>query len=357
MANQVKYGLLERGLHRFALGSDLVARASFDAEQAYLSRKYKTLTAPHRPVFVAGLARAGTTLLMRLLYETGSFASLTYRDMPFLLAPNLWGLLSRYFAKTSVAEERAHGDGLMVDFDSPEALEEIFWRVMAGGTYIQSDCLQPMTADADVLADFRLYVAGLMCRYPGKRYLSKNNNNILRLTSLRAAFPQATILVPFREPVAQAVSLLQQDGHFRQMHADDSFAQDYMTWLAHYEFGAGHRPFVWGLGAEYSRESVDYWLAQWIGAYEYLLSLADDKGLKLVFVGYEDLCRDPALVWSQLAQRLDFETPLPSALPIKPIRESAFVVTDSMLTIRALKLYQRLQEASQHSLGVDANIA
>lgn len=343
MSDRNKYSWIERGLHHMALGSDMVARASFDAEHAYLARRYGVLPKPERPVFVAGLARAGTTLLMRLLYETGCFGSLTYRDMPFLLAPNLWSMLSRYCAKAAVTEERAHGDGLMVDFDSPEALEEVFWRVMCAEDYIGKTCLKPMQADAEVVGSFRRYIAGVMLRYPDKRYLSKNNNNILRLGSLHRAFPDAVILVPFRNPLAQALSLMQQDQHFRAMHAEDAFAQRYMTWLAHYEFGAGHRPFVWGAETGYARETVDYWLAQWVGAYEYLLSASAESGLNLVFVGYEDLCQDPKKVWALLSQHLGLVTSLPSTMQIKPARESAAQNVDSGLSSRAMALFERLQ--------------
>lgn len=350
MADRHKYGLLERGLHRLALGSNMVAHASFDAEQAYLTRRFGALPELTRPVFVAGLARAGTTLLMRLLYETGLFGSLTYRDMPFLLAPNLWGKLSHHFAKTAVAEERAHGDGLMVDFDSPEALEEVFWRVMCSEGYIQAECLKPMAANADVLADFRKYIAAVMLPYPGKRYLSKNNNNILRLGSLRRAFPDAAILVPFRDPIAQARSLLQQDQHFCAMHGHDAFAQSYMNWLAHYEFGAGHRPFVWGLGTQYNRDTIDYWLFQWIGAYQYLLTLAHDSGLNLIFVSYEDLCASPTAVWESLQKVLAIEKPLPSSLKIAALREGAPFTGDNELAALAKKIYHELRGVGQKSL-------
>src|SRR5690348_14423268 len=75
------YGALDRLLHRLALGSDAVADLSFDLENALHPTKGDEDGAQQRPVFVTGLARAGTTLLMRLLYATGAFCSLTYRDM------------------------------------------------------------------------------------------------------------------------------------------------------------------------------------------------------------------------------------------------------------------------------------
>ena len=43
-----------------------------------------------KPVFITGLARSGTTILLRNLYASNQFSSTTYEDMPFILCPNLW---------------------------------------------------------------------------------------------------------------------------------------------------------------------------------------------------------------------------------------------------------------------------
>jgi hypothetical protein len=77
-------------------------------------------------VFIAGLARAGTTILMRRFYASQAFRSLTYRDMPFVLAPTLWRKLAAQSGRNLVTAERAHGDGILVDIDSPESFEEVF---------------------------------------------------------------------------------------------------------------------------------------------------------------------------------------------------------------------------------------
>ena len=69
-----------------------------------------------RHVFVSGLARAGTTILMREIHGSGDFGSLTYADMPFVLAPNFWRRLSANGAKAKPRAERAHGDGIEVEF-------------------------------------------------------------------------------------------------------------------------------------------------------------------------------------------------------------------------------------------------
>ena len=77
-------------------------------------------------VFISGLARAGTTVLMRKFHATGLYRSLTYRDMPFVLAPNLWRRLSLISRREIENAERAHGDNLFVNIDSPESLDEVF---------------------------------------------------------------------------------------------------------------------------------------------------------------------------------------------------------------------------------------
>ena len=51
---------------------------------------------------------------------------LSYADMPFVLYSNLWSKIS--FNKNSKYTERAHGDGIKVSTESPEAFEEVFWK-------------------------------------------------------------------------------------------------------------------------------------------------------------------------------------------------------------------------------------
>ena len=66
---------------------------------------------------------------MRSLYKTNQFASLTYRDMPFILSPNIWNKIAGNHIKSEPSKERIHQDNVKVNIDSPEALDEVFWRV------------------------------------------------------------------------------------------------------------------------------------------------------------------------------------------------------------------------------------
>ncbi len=298
-----EYGVGSRILHQISLGTPFVGEALFDLEKSLYASKLKD-EATDRHVFVCGLARAGTTVLMRRLYEGGQFCSLTYRDMPFVLSPNLWRKLCGTSIRNIEVQERAHGDGLLVDYDSPEALEEVFWRTYCGSDYISNDYLVPMSASVEVLEDFRTYVALILKDYTDKRYLSKNNNNIVRLESISGAFPNSTILVPFRQPYQQAYSLMNQHQRFTQLHSADGFAKKYMTWLVHHEFGADHRPFRFDEKKPQTGNpnELGYWLKVWINAYTYISDHLPDNAF---LVCYETLCDDNDLVWIKLAERIN----------------------------------------------------
>lgn len=317
---------------------------SFDIEKLlYPPGDRKVDHEPH--VFIAGLARAGTTILMRELYATGNYRSLTYRDMPFPLAPNLWGRISQSSRIQKDAAERAHGDSILVDHDSPEALEEVFWRVHCGPDYIRGDRLVPMCASSDVIADFRSYVSLLLKPHEEQRYLSKNNNNILRLETLSRCLPEAVVIVPFREPMQHANSLMRQHKRFKSQHDDDDFSLDYMTWLVHHEFGQDHRPFVFSEAdldqlKQFNPDTdPDYWLHLWIATYRHVVESAPGD---CVFLSYERLCNDTETVWPSLCERLG----LPEQPPPDSLRESKHGITGKAGgTMRAAReLYDALSE-------------
>lgn len=344
--SQNSYSFWSRAIHYLALANRAVAEASFDIERA-LCRAHGGDVADQAHVFITGLARAGTTILMRQLYRTGAYRSLTYRDMPFVLAPNTWSWISGLSRKDMVAEERAHGDDILVDFDSPEALEEVFWRVTCGNDYIRKDRLVPMSTDRDAEDDFRDYVALVLKRHPGKRYLSKNNNNILRLSSLIRCFPNAIVVIPFREPLQHAYSLMRQHRNFVEQHARDRFSGKYMTWLVHHEFGWDHRPFVFtdnAFDAAQRRRSPEtdlgYWLQVWINVYGFISATAPER---CILLSYDRLCDQTETVWTRLCVKLS----LPQQPPAEALRRSHQSIDQDVpeaLLQEAHALYAQLRE-------------
>ena len=284
------YDRLSKLLHRLALNSDVRCELMFDLERS-LFRADMRPSDDH--VFVCGLARAGTTIVMRSLYDTGRFSSLTYRDMPFPLMLNSWRKISSRGQQRMQKTERAHGDGLYVDYDSPEALEEVFWRVFAGYEYIGNEALSQHQIDHDVIDKFGDYVALINLRRDKSRYLSKNNNNILRSHVLARAFPEASIVIPFRDPLAQSASLLGQHERFLKTHREDPFSRQYMDWLVHHEFGSHHKRFCLDDGQADSSSadanSFQYWLTLWVGVYKKLLK-QHRRTSNVLFLCYEDIC-------------------------------------------------------------------
>jgi hypothetical protein len=289
------YGPVDRALHRLAFGTLRAQRRLADIE----TRMYHDRIEPdhgRRPVFVTSLPRAGTTVLLEALAALPEFAAATYRHMPFTLLPLIWTDASRRFQQEARPAERAHGDGVAVGFDSPEAFEETIWMAFWPERY-RDGCIRPWTEatrDQAFEAFLRAHMAKVVAASGGdaRRYLSKNNANIARLPLIATAFPDATVVVPVREPFAQTASLLRQHKRFLEMHAQDAFALRYMEGLGHFEFGAALRPIAWGteIPDPAAAESAEFWLAYWADAYEEALSTA---GEHVVFVDYDALAAAP----------------------------------------------------------------
>lgn len=346
-----EYNFLQKLLHYVALANSSVLEATLDAELAF-SKSKRSDQSQKNHVFVSGLARGGTTILMRSLYETGLFSSLTYADMPFVLAPNLWSKISGKSKKTIQAKERAHGDGILVDVDSPEALDEVFWRAFTGEQYIHNDGLSPCSSDEEIIEKYRNYISSILAHYPSDRYLSKNNNNILRFGSILQALPNAMLLVPFRDPLQHAHSLLTQHLLFCKKQAEDPFVRRYMSWLGHHEFGLEHKPFkVEGGLEQYSdTRTIEYWLQQWRNVYQFLLLEIRKYPKNTRCVSYELLCSETKIVWGALCKTLDVEGSKIPAMHEK-VREVSSS-TDESLLAEVGAIYQQLTDECRGALLV-----
>lgn len=312
-AVQSDYSPASRMLHRLALGSQGMRSLCDDIDRRIAGARPEAVTVD-RPVYVASLARAGTTVLLEALHRSGAFASLTYRAMPFVMAPWTWGALSRPRRAGSAGpedgRERAHGDRLLVSVDSPEAFEEVFWSTWAARSTRDVDGLRPAgEPDPAVLVRYRNWVRRILARDAGRggerRYLCKNNNHVLRVDWLFAAFPDALVLTPFRDPADHVQSLLRQHRRFLDRHREDPFSLEYMDWLGHHEFGRHFLPFKVAPGvvpddAEALLEP-DYWVSYWTAVYRYLL---ERHGERLLWFDYERFCDQPGVVLTELERTL-----------------------------------------------------
>lgn len=313
MSFENRYSRVDRLLHSVAFSTAKLQISLSDIEDRLYSRQLDQCEID-RPVFITAIPRAGTTLLLELLVKQGEFASHCYRDMPFVLMPMLWDRLSKPFRKTDAPRERAHGDGMLINVDSPEAFEEIvwkaFWKKHYKGNYIspwQSE--QGEEFDQFLRNHLRKIISlrALQAK-DDVRYVSKNNLNIARIGSLLRIFPDARIVLPFRDPVQHAASLLKQHMNFMKIHEKDSFAMKYMEAIGHYDFGINLRPVdfdQWYSAGSPSRpDTLDFWLQYWTASYRHLKQKA---GSQVVMLNYDALCENAEKGLGELADFLHLE--------------------------------------------------
>ena len=296
-------------MHRVAFATLGAQRGLGDIE----SRMFRERIDPEharRPVFVTSLPRAGTTVLLEALAGLPEFAAATYRHMPFTLLPLLWTDATRRFQASGRTSERAHGDGIEVGYDSPEAFEEMVWMAFWPRHY-RGTRIGPWSAtarDAEFEAFLRQHMAKVVAAGPAgaRRYVSKNNANIARLALIGRAFPDATVVIPVREPWAQTASLLRQHLRFKEVHARDDFARRYMEGIGHFEFGAALKPIRFGDDPPDPQDAdqQEFWLRYWADAYAAVLATA---GERVVFVDHDALSAAPAPYVGPLAAALGIE--------------------------------------------------
>lgn len=314
------YSWIEKKLHKFALSYQIIREAAFDLESSLFSSNENN----DNHVFVAGLARSGTTILLNALYESKEFSSLSYRDMPFIMAPNIWSKFPSNKKDTEFME-RAHNDGIKVTVKSPEAFEEVFW----------------MTFDErneTTQKKFQDYVQLVCYRYKKNRYLSKNNQNIRRLKLISKIFPNSKILIPFRNPINQSSSLLSMHKKFIQKSQADNFTSDYMKFIGHAEFGENYTPISCNVLKFEDPLDINHWLEQWCLTYKNCLELVkNNQNINLVC--YEHLCSSKAY-WLEILKMLGIKKNYGFSFneSQREIQED----TNNQITNEAMSLYDEL---------------
>ena len=324
------YSYLQQLLHRSTLSSRLIRELTFDIEQYIFLTENDRCFDNH--IFITGLARSGTTILLNSLHSSNEFASNVYEDMPFILATNLWSKINRK-GRSLGLRERSHGDNILISSSSPEAFEEVFWLTFENSSY-------------NIEKLFKAFVALLLKQKKKVRYLSKNNQNLMRLNLLSSVFPDSIIFSPFREPLQQALSLYNQHLKFIKKGKKDPFIKNYMKWIGHKEFGPGYNVLSTSNLQFPDPYNFNHWLEQWFLCYRGLLECSLNNDCHYL-VQYELLCGNPK-IWteikkiSQISQNCHFD-----------FRESKNHINlpyDRGLSKKCYKLYE---EMSRNSLGFE----
>ena len=316
------YNFWQQLLHRIALSSRFMRETMFEIEKSAFLKKSKI--GVKNPVFVTGLARAGTTILLEAIHASGKFSSLSYSDMPFLMAPNLWKKI-RKRDEVQKKIERAHGDGIMVNTNSPEAFEEVFWQ-----TFTQQDGED----------QFENYVRLILHSYQKNRYLSKNNQNVNRIDILQKVLPSAKILVVFKDPINHASSLLKQHIEFSKIQQEDSFVKDYMNWIKHSEFGLSYQPITSENLRHADPDCIDHWLEQWHLLYDKLIK-SHEGDSNVVFVN-GDLLHSEGL-WRKVSNFLEIRS---YDFEFRDMRRDTEVDCNQELHQKCKTIYNKLDKIS-----------
>jgi len=196
------YSNIQKFLHDFVLSKKIINKSLFELEKIIYLKKKDIINQSH--VFITGLPRSGTTSLLNFLFSSGEYASLTYNNMPFILSPHL----SKLFHKKNITKkERLHRDGINFDNNSPEALDEIFFD--NNEEFVKNEIIN--------------YIQLILLSNNKTKYLSKNNLNYKRVDLIQSIFPNSIFLIPIREPLQHANSLLNQHLHFSQIQKEDDF--------------------------------------------------------------------------------------------------------------------------------------
>jgi len=185
-----------------------------------------------------------------------------------------------------------------------------------------------------------------LVRQEGKTYLAKNNNALLRYPGLRKLNREFVVVMMFREPMVHAASLLAMQRRYTAMQEKDPFVKTYMDWLAHHEFGLGHKPFRFESGAEAlgDPDTLDYWLDRWVDFYTHALEVDQHR---MLWVSHEMWSNQPAQVLRAVMEEAGLEGQVPNLAPHER-RRAVDEPVDAQRKADAEALYSRLVERALH---------
>lgn len=259
-----------------------------------------------KPIYICGLARSGSTILLEIIASLPRIATHQYRDYPLVYCPVIWNfMLHSMGARDGEIKQRAHRDGIAVGPSSPEAMEEPIW--MHYFPYLHdptvSNVLDRRTTNRHFEHFYQNHIKSLLYLRNGSRYLAKGNYDVSRIAYLAKLMPEAKFIIPVRDPVSHVASLEKQNRLFSELGRSDPRVLSYMQRVGHFEFGLDRRPINFG-NAQVTRDILDAWnegdeiggLARyWADIYGYVVRLLRedaDVARRCLIVRYNELCAD-----------------------------------------------------------------
>ncbi len=287
-------------------------------ETSRLKNRIATISI-RKPIFIAGLARAGTTIMLEMLSKHPELATHQYKHliMPYIpYAINLAITKMKIQAKPS---ERVHQDGIIINQNSPEVVEEIFWQQFFNRAHNQSvsNIIGKDVQKPKFESFYKSHIKKLLLSQNASRYLTKNNYNITRLEYLLKLFPNSKFILMIRNPINQIASLIKQTKLFLNIERQKPLFQDWLQMIGHHEFGNGLKCINTGnpeminkirnLWSD-KKTYIQGWAYYWHSIYEYIANLleknAEIKNASYI-VNYDELCEDSERIIEGLIEFLE----------------------------------------------------
>lgn len=256
------------------------------------------------PIYITGLARSGTTILLEFLSKHKGFATHSYSNFPFIYTPYLCNSIFNVLKKDSKTKERSHLDGIMINNQSPESFEEIIWNQFFPNLHDikKSSNLYENNKNQEFETFYTNHVKKLILSKKAFRYLSKANYNINRLPYLKSIFNDLRVIIMVRNPIDFIASSIKQDILFCREQKKDIKKLHHTNTTQHFEFGLNKIPINFGnnnLTEEIAKKfesnnKIEAWSKYWNEACNFIINLQESKFLKdnIKIVLFEDLCNN-----------------------------------------------------------------
>ncbi|MFX0011457.1 MAG: sulfotransferase [Candidatus Hermodarchaeota archaeon] len=287
--------------------------------ETLLSREEIDALTIDKPIYITGLARSGTTIILEMLSKHPYLATHKYRHFPLPYFPHRFSRIidqSRFFTRP---RERIHKDGIIVNRESPEAVEEIFWQDFFINNHNEkvSSIISANVSNPDFEQFYRDHIRKLLINQKSPRYLAKNNYNITRLEYLHRIFPSVKTLLIIRNPVNHIASLIKQTKLFREMEQKNPLLADWHKLTGHSEFGhyqkcinTGDTEIIRKIRRLWKKEEtyVKGWAYYWSSIYDYVMDLLEANAKirkSVLIVKHEDLCEHPAEIIDRILKHTE----------------------------------------------------
>ena len=290
-------------------------------ESSWMKKRIEPLSVD-RPIYVTGLARAGTTITLEMLSKHPDVATHRYLHMVMPYVPH-W--IQSFAEKTPLMLspiERLHQDRIMINRNSPEAVEEIFWQRYFDDVLDESktSVMGKDVSNPEFEEFYKSHIRKLMGDQQRTRYAAKNNYNVARMEYLQKLFPDVKFLIIVRNPFDHIASLAKQDIILNEVERLNPQLLDWTKIVGHREFGGAKicinlddSDLVQEIRSHWAdRDSyVEGWAKYWASIYSYVHeTLKNNKTLAdaTLVVRYETLCESPNDTIDKIVQHTELDS-------------------------------------------------